>query len=197
MISEVVIMTDPGLKQLLGVLLRNKDTVSSVLDNFKPGDIERGFLAIPESMINQDIKMLILDKAAPYLNDYGLLFLQNAILVDLDIHAKQLGNLKAKYMLTFIRFDFHDDIHKISMSYKEDVKSDGNFLQNMALKAAGMKGNYLQVAAEMMKLDFINVGENSITIDLDALDFAEKIPPRLNVSYVSSEDGILKFKFHI
>ncbi len=197
MISEVVIMTDPGLKKLLGFLLRNKDTVSSVLDNFKPQDIERGLLAIPESMINQDIKMLILDKAAPYLNDYGLLFLQNAILVDLDIHVKQLGNLKAKYMLTFTRFDFHDDIHKIGMSYKEDVKSEGNFLQNMALKAAGMKGNYLQVAAEMMKLDFISVGENSITIDLDALDFAEKIPPELNVAYVSSEDGILKFKFHI
>lgn len=190
-------MTDPGLKKLLGFLLRNKDTVSSVLDNFKPEDIERGFLAIPEDLINQNIKMLILDKAAPYLNDYGLLFLQNAILVDLDIHAKQLGNLKAKYMLTVTRFDFHDKIHKISLSYKEDVKSEGNFLQNIAVKAAGMKGNYLQVAAEMMKLDFINVGEDSITIDLDALDFAEKIPPRLNVAYVSSEDGILKFKFHI
>lgn len=197
MIGEVVTMTDPGLKKLLGFLLRNKDTLFSVLENFKPEDIERGFLAIPENLIDQDIKMLILDKAAPYLNDYGLLFLQNAILVDLDIQAKQLGRLKAKYMLTITRFDFHDNTHQISLSYKEDVKSEGNFLQNVAVKAAGMKGNYLQVAAEMMKLEFVNVGEDIITINLDALEFAEKIPPRLNVAYVSSEDGILKFRFHI
>jgi len=136
-------------------------------------------------------------KAATYLNDYELLFLQDSIFVDLDVNGKQLGRLKAKYMLTVTQLDFRENAHQVRFSYQEDVKSEGNFMQNMAVKAAGLKGSYLQTAAEMMKLDFINVGKDSITINMDALAFAKKIPPALNISYVSSEDGILKLKFHI
>lgn len=190
-------MTDAGLKNLLGLLLRNKDIVVSLLDNFKPNDIERGIVAIPEDMINRDIKMLIMDKAGEYLNDYELHFLQDAIFVDLDIHAKQLGRLKAKYMLNITLLDFFENTHKIRLAYREDVKSAGNFVQNMAVKAAGLKGSYLQTAAEMLKLDFIQVEQDSITIDLDLLDFAKKIPPDLNINYVSSEDGNLKLRFNI
>lgn len=190
-------MTDEGLKSLLSLLLRNRDTVFAVLENFRPEDIEQGILAIPESLINEDIKMLILDKAAPYLNDYGLLFLENAILLDLDINAKPLGRLKAKYMLAVNRLDFNGDTHRISLTYKEDVKSEGNFLQNMALKAAGMKRSYLQAAAEMLKLDFVEAGEDVIAVYLDKLEAVKKIPPGLNVAFVSSQDGIFKLKFHI
>lgn len=190
-------MTDAGLKNLLGILLRNKDMAVSLLDNFKPEDIERGILAIPEKIVNRDIKMLIMDKAGDYLNDYEILFLQNSIFVELDGNAKQLGRLKAKYMLTITQFDFHDHTHTVQFSYQEDVKSEGNFVQNMAVKAAGLKGSYLQTAAEMTKLNFIEVGKDSITIDLDALEFAKKIPASLNISYVSSEDGILKLRFNI
>jgi len=190
-------MTDAGLKNLLGFLLRNRETAVSLLENFRPEDVEKGILAIPEDMINRDIKMLIMDKAGPYLNDYALYFLQDAIIVDLDGNAKQLGRLKAKYMLTITQFDFHDSTHQVRLSYQEDVKSEGNFVQSMALKAAGLKGSYLQTAAEMMKLDFIEVEKDSIVISLDGLEIAKKIPSELNISYVSSEDGILKLKFHI
>ncbi|HWQ77221.1 MAG TPA: hypothetical protein VN381_00245, partial [Anaerovoracaceae bacterium] len=190
------IMTDEGLKSLLGFLLRNKDTAFTVLENFKPEDIEEGILAIPEKLINEDIKMLILDKAGPYLNDYGVLFLENAILLDLDINVKPLGRLKAKYMLSVNRFDFCGDTHRISLSYKEDVKSEGNFLQSMALKAVAMNRGYLQAAAEMMKLDFVEAGEDVVAIYLDKLELVKKIPPGLNVRYVSSLDGILKLKFY-
>lgn len=190
-------MTDAGLKNLLGFLLRNKDTAVSLLENFRPEDVERGILAIPEKIINRDIKMLIMDKAGPYLNDYELLFNQGAIFVDLDIDAKQLGRLKARYMLNVTEFDFQGSTHKLRFSYREDVRSEGNFVQNMAVKAAGLKGSFLQMAAEMMKADFIQVEKDSISIDLDALKFAEKIPPELNIGYVSSEDGVLKLRFHI
>jgi len=190
-------MTDEGLKSLLGFLLRNKDTAFAMLEHFRPEDIEHGILAIPEDLINRDIKMLILDQAAPYLNDYSVLFLENAILLDLDLHVKALGRLKAKYMFTINRFDFHGDTHRISLSYKEDVRSEGNFLQNMALKAAGMRQSYLQIAAEMIKPDFIEAGEDVIAIYLDKLDFMKKIPPELNVKFISSEGGILKLMFHI
>jgi len=190
-------MTDEGLKSLLGFLLRNKDTAFSILERFKPEDVERGIVAIPEDLINRDIKMLIMDRTAPYLNDYSVLFLENAILLDLDLHAKALGRLKAKFMFTISRFDFHGNTHRISFSYKEDVKSEGNFLQNLALKAAGIKQSYLQTAAEMLKPDFIDVGEDFIAIDLDKLGFIKKIPPELDVRFISSEGGTLKLMFRI
>ena len=190
-------MTDAGLKNLLGFLLRNKDTMAALLDNFKSEDIERGILAIPENLINRDIKMLIMDQVGESVNDYELLFLQGAMFLDLDLNVKQLGRIKAKYMLNVARLDFHDKIHQIGFSYREDIKSEGNFMQNMALKAAGLKGSYLQTAAEMMKLNWLQVEKDSIAIDLDVLEFAQKIPPALNVGYISSEDGILKLKFHI
>jgi len=190
-------MTDAGLKNLLGFLLRNKETAVSLLENFKAEDVERGILAIPETIINRDIKMLIMDQAGSYLNDYELLFLQDAIFVDLDVNGKQLGRLKAKYMLSVTDFDFHGNTHRIGFSFQEDVRSEGNFVQNMAVKAAGLKGSYLQTAAEMLKLSFIRVDKDSITIDLDKLEFMKKIPPELNVTYVSSEDGILKLRFNI
>lgn len=190
-------MTDAGLKNLLGFLLRNKDTAAALLDNFKPEDIERGILAIPENLINRDIKMLIMDQAGEYLNDYELLFLQDAIFLDLDLSVKQLGRIKAKYMLSVNRLDFHDNTHQIVFSYREDIKSEGNFMQNMALKAAGLKGSYLQTAAEMLKLIWLEVGKDSISMNIDALEFAKKIPPALNIGYISSEDGILKLKFHL
>jgi len=188
-------MTDAGLKKLLSFLLRNKDTAAALLDHFKPEDIEQGILAIPENLFNRDIKMLIMDQVGEYLNDYELLFLQGAILVDLDVNVKQLGRMKAKYMLNVTRFDFHDNVHQIGFFYREDVKSEGNIIQNMIVRAAGRKGSYLQTVAEMMKLDYIQVEKDSIAIDLDALAFAKKIPPGLDISYISSEDGILKLRF--
>lgn len=190
-------MTDAGLKKLLGFLLRNKDTAAVLLNHFKPEDIERGILAVPDKLINRDIKMLIMDQAGEYLNDYEFLFLQDAVFLDLDLSVKQLGRIKAKYMLSIVRFDFHDKLHQIGFSYREDIKSEGNFMQNMALKAVGLKGSCLQTAAEMLKQDWLKVDKDSIAIDLDALEFAKKIPPELSISYISSEDGILKLKFHI
>jgi len=190
-------MTDAGLKKMLGLLLKNRGTVFSLLENFSPEDIERGILAIPEKLVNRDIKMLIMDQAGAYLNDYEILFHQDAVFVDLDVNAKQLGRLKAKYMLNIKELAFQEDTHRISLSYQEDVRSEGNFMQSMAIKAAGLKGSYLQTAAEMLKVDFMQVDKDNISLNLDMLDFAKKIPPELYIGYVSSEDGFFKLKFHI
>lgn len=190
-------MTDEGIKKLLGYLLRNKEMIYTLINNFQPEEVERGLLSIPEKLINRDLKMLIMDKSGPYLNDYELLFRQDAIFVDIDVNAKQLGRLKAKYMLTITGLEFSEYAHKLQLSYQEDVKSEGNFMQSMAIKAAGLKGSYLQTAAEMLKKDYLKADKDSILIDLDAIKAAEKIPPTLNISYVSSEDGLLKLKFYI
>ncbi len=190
-------MTDAGLKKFLAFLLKNKEMLSSLLENLKPEDIERGILAIPESVINRDIKMLVMDKASPYLNDYQLSFHQNSVFVDLNINAKQLGRIKAVYMLTFSQFDFNENAHRIRFTYKEDVKSEGNFMQNMAVKAVGLKGSYLQAASEMAKLNFLATSKDNITINIDALNIAKKIPSSLKIDFISSEDGILKLRFNI
>lgn len=194
---EVIQMTDAGLKNFLGFLLRNKNMIFSILDKFKPEDIEKGIIAIPDSVINHDLKMQIIDKADPYLNDYLISFQHNSIILDLDIDAKQLGRLSAKYMLDVTRFAFYDEVHQLQFSFKEDVRSRGNLMQSMALKAVGLKGSYLQLAAEMAKLDFLQVDKDSITIDIDTLDSAKKIPPSLRLEYIGTEDRILKLKFHI
>lgn len=167
-------MTDAGLKKFLGLLIRNKKMIFSILDKFKPEDLENGILSIPDSVINHDLKMQIIDKTNPYLNDYLISFQLNSIILDLDIDAKQIGRVSAKYMLNVTRFDFYDEVHQLQFSYKEDVQSRGNFVQSMALKAAGLKGSYLQLAAEMAKIDFLQVNKDSITIDIDALDSAKK-----------------------
>lgn len=190
-------MTDAGIKKLLGVLLRNKEIAYSLLSTFKAEDMERGILAIPESLINRDFKMMIMDKTSPYLNDYLLGFQQNSFYMELDGNAKQLGRIKAMVMLTFDRFEFRDGIHSMSFTYREDIKSEGNFVQNMAVKAAGLKGNYLQTAAEMAKLSWLEVTKDSLTINIDALDIAKKIPSSLELDYLSCEEGILKLKFNI
>ncbi len=190
-------MTDAGLKKMLVLLLKNRDTAFSLLENFRSEDIERGILAIPEKLVNRDIKMLVMDKAGPYLNDYEILFRQDAVFVELDASVKQLGRLTAKYMFNIKEIRFQGDVHRISLSYQEDVRSEGNFMQSMALKAAGLRGSYLQTAAEVLKLDFIQIDKDSISVNLDLLDFAKKIPPGLYIGYVSSEDGDFKLKFHL
>ena len=190
-------MTDAGLKKLLGFLLRNKNTFSSLLDNFRPEDVERGIIAVPENLINRDFKMMIMEKTDPYLNDYTISFNQGSIFIDIDADAKQLGRIKAKLMMTITQFDFQEGIHKIEFRYWEDVKSEGNFVQSMALKAAGLKGSFLQTAAEFAKLDFVEATKDSLILDLDRLEAAKKIPPTLKLEFLSSEDEVFKFKFFL
>ncbi len=190
-------MTDSGFKKLLGFLLQNKKTAFSLLENFTPTDIERGIISISEPMLNRDIKMLVMDKISTYIEDYHIGFQQDSIFLDLDIHTKPLGRLKAKYMLKIIDFSFHNQNRNITFQYWEDVKSEGNFVQNMAVKAAGMKGSYLQTGVEMAHLDFIFAEKDRFTVVISNIKGNERIPDRLQLEYISSQDGILKLKFYL
>ncbi|MBR0600355.1 hypothetical protein [Sinanaerobacter chloroacetimidivorans] len=190
-------MTDEGLKKTLGFVLRNKTMIMSLLERFDAYEVEMGILSIPQEMVNRDLKMLIMDKTTPYLEDYSILMNTGSLYLDLELNAKQLGKISAKCMLTIEDFRFQGEEHKIRFSYKEDVKSQGNFIQSMALKAAGLKGNYLETAAEMAKLDFIQVDKNEVLIDLDKIEGIKKLPPSLSLSYLGCENGNLKLKFSI
>jgi hypothetical protein len=43
----------------------------------------------------------------------------------------------------------------------------------------------------------LEVTKEDITIDMDQLEAAKKIPPALKLEYLSSEAGIFKLRFHI
>ena len=190
-------MTDLGLKNMLGFVLRYKKLAGALLERFDAGEVERGIISISQDIINRDLKMFIMEKFAENLNDYLILFDNSAIFIDLDLNIKQLGRIKAKYMLVIDEFLFHEQCHKIKFTYREDVKSEGNFVQNMAIKAAGLKGTYLQTAVDISNLDFIEADKESFTIGIDKIDVNKKIPPSLNLVYTSSENEILKLHFNI
>lgn len=188
-------MNDSNLKNMISTVLRNKGLISDLLDRFDPADIERGFLLISQEILNYDLKMLVMEKAGAFLNDYRVIFDQGNIYLDIDVQAKQLGKIRAKLMLTVKNFIFQENSHRIECNYQEDVKSEGNFMQNMAVKAAGLKGNYLQTAVEFAKLDFIKADKESVVLDLDQINGMDKIPSSFRLNYVSCENGTLKLKF--
>lgn len=190
-------MTDSGLKKTLGYILRNKEQISELLNRFQAEDVEKGILALPENLINRDLKMFIMEKGDPYLDDYLISFNNDAIFLDATVIMKQLGKVNAKYMLRIENFTFNNLVRKISLTYQEDVKSQGNMVQSMALKAAGLKGPYLETAISMSNLPFITVDNHQINIDLYKIEAMKKIPSELVLNYLSSVDGCLKFKFSI
>lgn len=188
-------MTDTGLKKILGLILRNKKNIGIILERFHADEVEKGMISIPQDIFNKDIKMIIMDKFSEHLNDYYFIFDNGAVFIDLDLNIKQLGRIKAKYMLVIEEFLFNEQYRSIKLSYKEDVKSEGNFIQNMAIKAAGLKGNYLETAVEMSKLDFIHIENDNVTIDFDLIDIIKKIPRSLKLIYTNCENGMLKLKW--
>lgn len=190
-------MTSEGLKKLLGFVIRNKIQIGELLNRFQPEDVEKGILSLPQELLNRDLKMLIMDKSDPYLDDYHILFSNGSIFLDATVIAKQLGKVSAKFMLNIESFTFNKLVRKVTLRYQEDVKSQGNMVQSMALKAAGLKGSYLQTAIEMSHINDIHISDNRITIDLDKIDFIKKVPSELELNYLSSEDGTLKFKFQV
>lgn len=177
------------ISQLLEVLFENK--------------VFKGTFSIPQTMINRDFKMELMDKIDAYVDDYKVTFDSGAIFLQTILHLNQLGKINAAYQFTIKEFTFHNGTHTLLLTYFEDVKSQGNVMQSMALKAAGMKGSYLKTALEFAgnsnnqsQANFIRsaitVTDTTLSINLDRLNFIKQIPPSLGLTYVSCEDGILK-----
>lgn len=186
-----------NIKSLMGLALRNKGIITALLDRFQPSDIENGLLMVPEAVVNRDLKMLIMEVGDPYVEDYAIQFQNGSIFLDAILNLKQLGRIRARYRMTIEDFHFNNQYRAIRCAYVEDIKSEGNFVQSMAIKAAGLKGSYLQLALEMTKADFIQVHDGKVTIHIDKLPMAEKIPPSLRLIYNGCEDGKLVFDFDI
>lgn len=210
-------MDDGKIKKIAAEILRNKDRAFRILDYLRPEDIERGVLALPDELWNDELQDIILDRCAPYLAGYqltsasggngsggpdGLLFL------DLDLRIKQLGGLRARYMFSISHLQFSGVQRRLAFSYREDVKCLGNPLQSMALKALLGDKTLLMKAAEMAGLTASNrssrlgpivaADRERAVVDLSRLNLP--LPGFLDVlhiTYQGAGDGFLRFLFHV
>lgn len=209
-------MNDKKIKGIAAELLRNKDQVFRLLDYLRPEDVERGLLILPDELVNNELRPLLLDRAAPYLTHYrltstassgglggpdGLLFL------DLDLSVKQLGRLQARYMICISQLTFRADERRLAFRYREDLKSSGNPLQSMALKALLGDKTLLMKACEMAGLTSahgsaapkgpaVSINKESASMDLNRLpltlpDFLDAV----TLQYDGAGEGFLRFRF--
>ncbi|MBN7772942.1 hypothetical protein [Clostridium aminobutyricum] len=189
-------ISDAKLKSWIAFIMRNKTEIGTLLDYFDPRDIENGILTIPESFINSGLKMRIMDHLQDYVDDYRIAFENNRIYLHLKLHLKQIGPIEAKYLIGITDFRFSDDCRRIYGTFQEEVKSLGNMLQAMALKAACSNSTCLQKALRFTNCDFIFVDGNRIMIDLDRFELAQKVPSNLELNYVECDNGYLKLNFN-
>lgn len=184
-------MSNFNYVELIKVLFRNK-TFS-------------GGLSIPQDMINRDFKNIILNKFGNSIKDYKITFDSGYIFLQVLGEVGPVGKLQGNYKFRIDDFTFKNGQHKIKLSYSEDVRSKGNVMQSMALKAAGVNGSYLKTAYEFALkkqspskasdfLSAIKVSNNAILINLDAIDGFQKMFDDLELTYKSSENGFLKFQ---
>ncbi|MGI6731768.1 MAG: hypothetical protein ACOX5F_07730 [Anaerovoracaceae bacterium] len=190
-------MKDSNIKYFMGQLLRNKGLIWDAIDYIDPEDIEQGLLIIPQNLINNNLREIIIEKSDPYLDDYMLFFENNSIYCSLDLTIKQLGKVRGKFMLNITEFTFEREAHIIHGTYMEDVKSAGNLFQSMALKAAKLKETYLETVASFLKLDYLRVDKDSFTIYLDKIQGFNKVPPEINLRYLGCNNEAITFEFNI
>lgn len=175
----------------------SKLNISHLLEVIFSNKLFRGELSLPQNLLNRDFKMEIMDYLGTYIDDYHILFDNGSIFLEVTANINQLGRINGKYKFTLDKFVFNSTGHKLFFTYYEDVKSQGNMVQSMALKAAGMKGSYLKTALELSKsplLAAVKATDNTFTVNMDCLEIAKEIPPSLSLSYAGCEDGFLKFR---
>lgn len=190
-------MNDQAIKSLLGFLLENKACIIQYLDYFEPSDLRKGILSIPESLVNDKCKELILPKLAPNIKDYKISFSSDFIFLDLNLNIKQLGPFKAMYLLSVEDCLFEPRTHRISFSYREDIRPQGNPMQSMMLKTFLLnQGTLLQKAVALSKSNAIRVTRTHVSVDLDQIPiFSASFFDKLSIKYLQSQDGKFTFNF--
>jgi len=189
-------ISDTKLKSWVAYAMRNKAEIFDLLDYFDPHDIENGILSIPETLINTGLKMRIMDQLQEYVDDYRIAFQNDHIYLHLKLHLKQLGPIEAKYLIAITDLRFSEESRRLYGTFQEEVKSLGNMIQSVALKAACSNGTCLQKAIRFINSNFIFVDGNRIMIDLDHFELAKKIPSNIELNYISCENGYLKLNFN-
>lgn len=175
-------------------LVSNKDIIIPILQSLEAEDVGRGLLKIKADLLNKDFKGLFMKNLPNEIRDYYIDFQGGNIILALDVYTKATGDMSLEYYFHVNNFQFDSKRHFLQLDYLENVKSSGSFLQKGLLKLAGVKGRYLDTALSFAKLDFIESKDDSVSIDFNKADFADKIPAELNLEYLDSAAGILTLK---
>ena len=186
-----------NIKNIAAFVLRNKEDIDNILSFFRADDIEKGFICIPQELINssEGLAPYIMRKASRYVRSFRFNFSGGNIFLDLTLEVKQLGPLSAKYMFTIDDLYFNDSAHRLFFTYQEDVRSNGNAFQALALKALLAKGPLLQTAAEMIKSPLLQISGHSGAMWLDSVAAIEKYASGISLRYISADNGVLKLAF--
>lgn len=154
---------------------------------------------ISEEMINNELKSRILAMVDNYLTGYHINFADGNIYLDLKLRVKSIGDISVKYLLKVLNFTFNEKEHSLKVAYLEDVKSEGNPVQKMMLKALSLKnGTFLQTAVGMANLQGITAEEKNCSIDIEQLvNLKGSFLSKLSLQYLDSRDGALQLSFSI
>lgn len=191
-------ITDKKLKSLIAGALKNKEQILALANYFDYRDIENGILNIPDTLINNEVKEKAFKnpKVDEYLHDYYISFQNGCIMLDLRINGKKLGDISAKYLISITDFRFSSDECRIYGSFQEDIKSLGNSMQGLALKAALSGSTGLQRVLKLINCNFAFADGNRLMIDLSNVEKVRSIANVLELNFLDSTHGNLKFKFN-
>lgn len=187
-------MTKDLVLRILKWVRQHKALLFCLLERLDEDELEQNILSIPDEVFSKDLKMDIMDKGDPYLRDYNLRFEEGAIHVELSVNAKQLGIVDANYRFTVKEFIFKGNERKVTLAYQEDVRSQGNMLQSIALKALRLKGSYLEMLASgVEELSMVQVNGEEVFLNFNDIEQTKKIPPSVTLTYLRCESGKLTF----
>ncbi|MGI6733267.1 MAG: hypothetical protein ACOX4J_03730 [Anaerovoracaceae bacterium] len=160
----------------------------------------QNIITVSEELINKTARKKVLSSpAGDYIRDYKVMFSGGYIYLELDIQVKTLGNITAKYRLEIVDLIFKPGSHRIIADYVEDVSSAGSLVQNMMLKAVGLKGGtFLQTVVGMTNPPGIRLDSKSCSIDLEQLlDFNNDFFSMLTLEYLDCRDGMLQLTYQL
>ena len=168
-------------KLALRLLAASKDDIGPILSGVDRDRGDRGILKIPEEMVNQRWREIVLEMAQGKLEDYQVSFRDNEI--HLEAQVKMLVRTRLHLVFRIKEFAFSPKGRNIVLSYETVGTSLANPFVPKVLEMAANKIPEL-VMVQGKDLHFL-------------LNSVEEIPPWLAVKYRGTKDGVLEVAFLI
>lgn len=190
---------DRLIKNILALLVKNRELVSRVLSYWEPAELEKGVLTLHQDLINHELKPLLLEQFHQNLKDLRISFESGAIDLDLELIQKQVGLVQARFRLTILEFRWIEASHTILINYQEDVSSKDGLLGKMILAAAGFsRKNFVQMGIEKMDLLGVKASRDVVELNLDQIPETARLPlDRVSLRYLDCQQGKLRFSFTV
>ena len=190
---------DQMIKNILVLLVKNRELVSRILSYWEPAELEKGVLTLHQDLINHELKPLLLEQFHQNLKDLRISFESGAIDLDLELIQKQVGLVQARFRLTILEFRWIEASHTILINYQEDVSSKDGLLGKMILAAAGFsRKNFVQMGIEKMDLLGVKASRDVVELNLDQIPETARLPlDRVSLRYLDCQQGKLRFSFTV